>query len=656
MSNLYTLRATSSTSSLVSINPAKLGEDKEGALMAKAQKYKDQVLALQEENERYQRNFVSLQAETQSAHATLTRQELAMATKEQEYIEALAEIKALTKVRKELEKQRKQETNDMEQERSQWAERESSLTQEISTLKAQVVRWRGAAEEAGSDGKPSTSLPRRHSMAQPPSMITPEQAATYIREAKIAQRTIKEQDKMILELRNGLEKEQEALESMVDQYRTQELRVAYLESQVAQTSEVNRSLMEDCESYQLLLQERTVNGQFAENMRQRQDQFGEEEKDKSAPETNGDTLQPPIDPSKDSSLQVQGKVGKAGGGGGDLAAELYRAFSSPTSPSSPVFRDLAQSGNREKELEEEVKKLQGEIKGLRDETKALTLYINKILSRVMENGSLEAVLAHDTDYSKMPKTPSSTTSTTFASLSSPTTANSNVPKIGPAPARRRSSLQSFSPTSPHLKPPPSPLSSPSAVGLFPRATGTGTTKDLNRGSEASRKNWKRHHSISVSSNPFSSPSTAEIEEPSSPSSPAPPAASATGGGAGGILRKAFRRMSSAAWRYPASPIVPDPSSTEKADDTDESKVPSAVSIDTATSSTNTLVDGEESPGSEERKRTGKGVEEEEEAKDTLPDHTSLIGAGPRDRKSYRLQHKSQSAINLSTVPESSMAE
>lgn len=89
--------------------------------------------------------------------------------------------------------------------------------------------------------------------------------SSYAREAKIAQRTIKAQDKLILDLKNEVEKQKSLLQESQSSYQLISLKVVHLEHEITNVKQVNRSLMEDNESYQILLHEKTINGEFMMN-------------------------------------------------------------------------------------------------------------------------------------------------------------------------------------------------------------------------------------------------------------------------------------------------------------------------------------------------------------------------------------------------------
>jgi hypothetical protein len=89
--------------------------------------------------------------------------------------------------------------------------------------------------------------------------------SSYAREAKIAQRTIKAQDKLILDLKNEVEKQKSVLQENQNESQLISLKVVHLEHEINNVKQLNRSLMEDNESYQILLHEKTINGEFMMN-------------------------------------------------------------------------------------------------------------------------------------------------------------------------------------------------------------------------------------------------------------------------------------------------------------------------------------------------------------------------------------------------------
>lgn len=112
----------------------------------------------------------------------------------------------------------------------------------------------------------------------------------------------------------------------------------------------NARLMEDNESYQLLLSEKTLNGDFTKG------EFGYEEAG-----TNADAL---------------------------------NALEGRTTASS-LADELSEAAEGE---DESYRRLEAELKSVKDQNKALTLYINKIIERLLQHQDFEAILDQSSDF------------------------------------------------------------------------------------------------------------------------------------------------------------------------------------------------------------------------------------------------------------------
>jgi len=126
-------------------------------------------------------------------------------------------------------------------------------------------------------------------------------------------------------------------------------RLQELERTLMETKVTNARLMEDNESYQLLLSEKTLNGNLA----------------------SGDLLR---------SASPPNSIGQ--GGLSNLADELD---------------DGSETDN------ENYKKFQTEISSLKDQNKALTTYINNIISKLMEHSEFESILHNNPNMMSGPK-------------------------------------------------------------------------------------------------------------------------------------------------------------------------------------------------------------------------------------------------------------
>ena len=125
-----------------------------------------------------------------------------------------------------------------------------------------------------------------------------------------------------------------------------------LEKMLLEARMSNAKLMEDNESYQVLLSEKTLNGDF--------------------------TRQNLMDTHSSRSDQVsEGQAQPHGPGGTSLADELETANDEDMS-----------------DEQQQVRKLEADLSAQKDQNKALTLYINKIISRLLQSESFETLFAN----------------------------------------------------------------------------------------------------------------------------------------------------------------------------------------------------------------------------------------------------------------------
>jgi len=129
-------------------------------------------------------------------------------------------------------------------------------------------------------------------------------------------------------------------------------RLHEVERQLMEARMANARLMEDNESYQLLLQEKTLNGEFTKN------DFSY----LGAAAANQDALN-----------ALEGR----NGGASSLADELDEANENES---------------------ENYRRLEAELRSAKDQNKALTLYINKIIERLLQHQDFEAILDQSSDF------------------------------------------------------------------------------------------------------------------------------------------------------------------------------------------------------------------------------------------------------------------
>lgn len=166
-----------------------------------------------------------------------------------------------------------------------------------------------------------------------------------------------QKDKVIESLRLELA---EAQLKLVESQNKDGGRLQDVERQLMEARVANARLMEDNEGYQLLLQDRTLKGDFTTN-----------DFSYSAASANQDAL-----------AALEGRVS-----GTSLADEL-----------SGANDDHAPEHDPEQRL------LETELNKVKDQNKALTLYINKIIERLLEHQGFEHILDQSSDFKGTPDT------------------------------------------------------------------------------------------------------------------------------------------------------------------------------------------------------------------------------------------------------------
>ncbi|KAI9267344.1 hypothetical protein BY458DRAFT_512012 [Sporodiniella umbellata] len=322
-----------------------------------------QQVALSNDNHYLRQKMNGMQQENLNYSHTQARLETQVYQQEQELAKSKKEIQQLSKARKDSEKKLSLELQAFEKDKVQWQQREADLYNQMRSLSVAEPRTPrtprrrsvttlspfglGDIEEQKEEQAQTAAVsPVTHvgSNLTVPKLASP----SYAREAKIAQRTIKAQDKLIADLKLEVEKQKSVLGEHQTQAQHQSLRMEHFEHEIANIKQVNRSLMEDNESYQILLHEKTMNGEFMMN---------------------------PILQIEDSAAVMKESTSTSSSGL-NLAAEL----------------NLASDWNQK---DQETQRLNEEVKTLQDTNRALQLYMNKILMKIIDNKQLEDVLSID---------------------------------------------------------------------------------------------------------------------------------------------------------------------------------------------------------------------------------------------------------------------
>ncbi|KAK9703482.1 hypothetical protein K7432_010694 [Basidiobolus ranarum] len=92
-----------------------------------------------------------------------------------------------------------------------------------------------------------------------------EEPTDLVNENSALIKTIKNQDKLLLEIREELEKSKQAAQESASRLQECLVQISALENEKLQIKGVNQTLMEENESYQVLLHEKTMNGRFMLN-------------------------------------------------------------------------------------------------------------------------------------------------------------------------------------------------------------------------------------------------------------------------------------------------------------------------------------------------------------------------------------------------------
>lgn len=268
------------------------------------------------------------------------------AHEEEEKVESLENVKReLTRQHRELESIYEAEHTQAMKEKEELLAREEELQNTIQRLKETMATKNvpvSEDEEPHGSSRPSSfrnNASRSNSSQNlenfaPPSSI---QRSNSRNNSKL----INQKDKIIEDLRLELAEYQV---KVLEVENAGGGRLRELEKQLLETRMTNARLMEDNESFQLLLGEKTLNGDLSR---------------------------------------------------GDFLRESAQAEERPASPNGPST-SLADELQSAADVEV-VRRLEGEVNSMRAENKALTLYINKIIGRLLTHQGFESVLGTDLD-------------------------------------------------------------------------------------------------------------------------------------------------------------------------------------------------------------------------------------------------------------------
>ncbi|XRM44328.1 hypothetical protein ABZX51_007475 [Aspergillus tubingensis] len=327
-------RSNLSTSSAPKVTPNQSDEEARAQTAALIDDLKEQLQKAETASEQYRKQLGVLQMRLDEAVSEQGKLEDQSHERDSK-IEALnGEIRDHVRQIRDLEQAHELERNAMLQEKEQQASREEEMQATIQRLKESLAQ----KERANAADSDKTSFRNRAS---------PDVDGQFAPSSQIERspsrnnsKLLLQKDKLIESLRLELAESQIKLVELENKGggRQRELEKELLEARMA-----NARLMEDNESYQLLLSERTLNGDFTKGDFMREVH----------PDTAEDVKEP-------------------GSGLGSLADELESVDA------------RAETDN--------TRKLETEIKALKDQNKALTLYIERIISRLLQHDGFETIL------------------------------------------------------------------------------------------------------------------------------------------------------------------------------------------------------------------------------------------------------------------------
>ncbi|KAI7883162.1 hypothetical protein K492DRAFT_235534 [Lichtheimia hyalospora FSU 10163] len=272
------------------------------------------------ENKQLHKRIAILQQQMTSSIEAHTRLEIDFYAREQDLEQCKKTIVQLTREKKEITKQLESEQETFEYQQQRWLQKEESLSKQIRKLSSQAT---------------TTAVnSKRRLPTSPKSSSSERDSKTMLYSFRQQRIQSPSAEKTIAKLKSQLASMEK---QYANQHQYQSACINHLEEQLATARQMNESLMEDNESYQLLLHEKTMNGEILAASRATMDS---------------------------DSLDTKGV---------NLADEL---------------------GNADY-IQEQERSLYDEVRSLKDTNRALQLYLNKILIKIIDNESMQHVLSVD---------------------------------------------------------------------------------------------------------------------------------------------------------------------------------------------------------------------------------------------------------------------
>ncbi|KAI0881709.1 uncharacterized protein GGS22DRAFT_55296 [Annulohypoxylon maeteangense] len=347
--------ASHRASSSLSISTTNGNADARAELVALIDDLKERLQKSDATSEQYRKQTEVLQTRLDDATKEQAKLEDRLHENE-EQIESFRNDKRETaKKMREMETIYEAERSSMTKEKEEMGNREEEMQAVINRLK-ETLNQRNAEDEYRPTRQSNNSSPSVDSgNFAPPSSV---QRSDSRNNSKL----LLQKDKLIESLRLELAEAQIKLVESENQGggRLHEVERLLMEARMA-----NARLMEDNESYQLLLQEKTLHGDFGK----------------------GDFSYMNVAANQDALNALEGRS---------------NAGDNPTTPGASLADELgALNGDESPKVHAEddtTRRLEAEVRAAKDQNKALTLYINKIIERLLQHQEFEHILDQSSDF------------------------------------------------------------------------------------------------------------------------------------------------------------------------------------------------------------------------------------------------------------------
>ncbi|GAA98689.1 hypothetical protein E5Q_05378 [Mixia osmundae IAM 14324] len=355
----------------------------------------------------------------------------------------ISKLEAAEKQRQGLHKAVESQQLELQAEREQWTAEKSTLAAEIARFETEIVQLQIRLKQAETSLAESTVQSDCKGLKTPTLTTGPgqsgEDSPSLRREALNQLASLQSQHDVLQEKHSASIAEHEHTLAELDEIRR-----------------LNANLMQENESYEVLLRERTMTGEILQ-----QPVFTRDWDSMSTPRSS--VSSPTTDRRlSDSSLQGQSAV--------DLGAELSKAtFLEPSRTAQSRLRVVSDASEANAETD-----ARAEIRQLKEANKALSLYVNKIVERIIAHEGFEKVLAADYSpaLSRAPsqrRTPVTDGKAAIFTRQQATATGSVLPRSPNVERTRReaNALRSQAGNSPPLPmlPPPTPSETRAAKGM-----------------------------------------------------------------------------------------------------------------------------------------------------------------------------------------------